>query len=149
MVQKNRLQGKKPPVEELEEKHEPPAVSAGSVGMVVDYIFNPSRDKIREVTVINAMQASLLPQLDIVSLLWNYVVEIACFRRDAVSYEKEFEKKRPIPPNLIEEFTYRTAQWNKSIGAQNMKAGIDLALAEMETKGEDEGFGGQDSFDEK
>lgn len=142
---KLRREGRQKDVlDELEQK--PPAVSAGAIDRVVDLAFNPSRDKIREVTVIDRVQGRLLPQLDIIDLMWQHIIEVAAYRQDAVEFVKAYKKSRPVPPNLIEEFTYRTAQWQKSIGGQNLKSAVDLALAETETRGEEESPVGADGF---
>ena len=117
-----------------EENEKPTSVSAGAVEKVIDYAFNPSRDKIREVTVIDRIQGRLLPQLDLISLTWQHVIEIAAFRYDRIEYEKQHKRKYPIPPDLISEFTYRTAQWQKSVAGKNLERAIDIALAETETR---------------
>lgn len=141
LARKNKGEGKP----ELGEK--PVPVSAGVTGRIVDYAFNPTRDKIREVTDIDRIQGHLLPQLDIVDVVWQYVIEVALFRQDTKEYERVFEKKRPIPPNLIDEFTYRTAQWQKSIQGANLKSAIDIALAETEARtGDEEGLGNVDAW---
>ncbi len=122
-----------------EVKAEP--VSAGAVNQVVDYVFNPTREKIREVTYIDRSQGRLLPQLDIIDLMWQYVIEVATFRQDQANYSTVYGKVRPTPPNLISEFSYRTAQWQKSINGTNLKSAIDIALAEIETRSDSDGDG--------
>lgn len=130
-----------------EPDEKPVSVTAGVISRIVDFAFNPTRDKIREVTSIDRIQGHLLPQLDIVDMVWQYSIEIALFRQDANEYERLFNKKRPIPPNLIDEFTYRTAQWQKSIQGVNLRSAIDIALAETEARtGEEEGLGGVDAW---
>jgi len=114
-----------------------PSVTAGTIDRVVDLAFNPSRDKIREMTSIDRMQGRLLPQLDIIDMVWQHVIEVAFFRQNVDEYKRLFERDEPIPPALIGEFTYRTAQWQKSIQGMNLKSAIDLALAEVETRGEE------------
>jgi len=123
-------------------KREPPApsVTAGSIDRVVDLAFNPSWDKIREMTSIDRIQGRLLPQLDVIDVVWQHVIEISFYRQDADEYKRIFERDEPVPPLLISEFTHRTAQWQKSVLAMNLKSAIDLALAEVETRG-DEGEG--------
>ncbi len=141
LMRRNKGEGKP----ELAEK--PVPVSAGAIPRILDYVFNPTRDKIREVTSIDRIQGHLLPQLDIVDVMWQYVIEIALFRQDVDEYERLFERKRPIPPNLIDEFTYRTAQWQKSIQGANLRSAIDIALAETEARtGEEEGLGNVDAW---
>jgi hypothetical protein len=125
---------KKEAVAEEEPHEEPKPVSQGSIEKVLDFIFNPSEEKIREVTTIDRIQAKWLPQLDVANEMWDYLDQIVLHNYDTVEYERQYKKKYPIAPNIIRVFTYRTAQWQKSIGGANMKAGIDLALAEQENK---------------
>src|SRR4030043_641351 len=73
-----------------------------AVGKIIDLVGNPSREKIREVTSIDRVQGRLLPQLDIIDMMWRYLIEIASFRQDADEYEKVFKKKRPVPPSIID-----------------------------------------------
>ena len=126
------------PQEDEEEGKKQIEVTAGAIDKVVDYAFNPSREKIREMTDINPMQARLLPQLDINDTMWQYAIEVSVYRLDASVYQTVFKKKKPIPPPIIEEFIYRTAQWQKSIHGTNLKAAIDLALAEKEAQAKEE-----------
>jgi len=129
-------------------KEETIPVSAGAIERVVDFVFNPSNDKIREVTSIDRMQGKLLPQLDVIDVSWNHVFEIASYRQDAKHYKEEYGKEIPVPPSLYGVFTYRTAQWQKSINAMNLKSAIDLALAETETRAGEDDFGRSDPWAE-
>lgn len=129
--------------EEVEEKKEI-EVTAGAIERIIDLAFNPSREKIREVTSVDRMQARLLPQLDVVDLMWQYVIEVAAYRQDADYFLKTYKRKRPSLPSLIEEFIYRTAQWQKSVQGMNLKSAVDLALAETESRAEKE----EDIFDD-
>lgn len=118
---------------------EPASVSAGPVDKVIELAFNPSREKIREMTIIDRTQGRLLPQLDIIDLMWQNSIEIAAYREDSATYLKTYHRNQPVPPNLINEFSYRTAQWQKSIAGKNLERATDIALAETEAKaGEDE-----------
>jgi len=116
-------------------------VSAGAIDKVIDYAFNPTREKIREMTIIDRLQARLLPQLDLISLQWQYTIEIALYRQDSNEYEKLYGKKSPIPPDLLEVYMYRVAQWQKSREGKNLDRAIDLALAETEAKAGEDEFG--------
>ncbi len=116
-------------------------VTAGTIDRVVDLAFNPTREKIREMTVIDRIQGRLLPQLDIIDLVWQYIIEVAIYRQNNVEYKRLYERDEPVPPSLLGEFTYRTAQWQKSIQGMNLKSGIDMALAEIETRGDEGGEG--------
>ena len=144
---RERAQQRKKIKVDVEPGPESPPVSAGAIDRIVDMVGNPSRNKIREVTSIDRVQGRLLPQLDIIDLMWQHLIEIAVFRQDADEYEQIYNRKRPIPPNLIDEFTYRTAQWQKSVAAMNLKSLMDLALAETEARaGEDDEFRGTDAW---
>lgn len=125
------------PKEEEKKKPDPPQTTQGTIDRIVDYSFNPSREKIREMTDVSPVQAKLLPQLDIIDTMWDYVVEVSLYRQNPILYKKlfkELDRERPIQPRIIDDFIYRTAQWQKSVRGTNLKSAIDLALAEMETK---------------
>jgi len=120
--------GEKPEGEEKEPVSTP-------LDKVVDFAFNASREKLREVTIIDRLQGRLLPQLDLESMAWGSVFAIAEYRQNPELYAKNHpENPIPLPPDLIGEFIYRTAQWQKSVAGQNLKSAIDIALAEMETR---------------
>src|SRR3972149_5906509 len=119
-------------------KPEPPPLTSGAIDKIVDLALNPSRETIRGFTNIDRIQGKLLPQLDVIDLVWQYIVEIAAYRQDAVEYERVYKYKRPVVPNLIDEFTYRTAQWQKSVQGKSLQSAVDLALAETETRNGDE-----------
>ena len=119
-----------------------PAVSAGPLDKVLDYTYNASREKSREVTIISPTQGRILPVLDVINTAWEYILEVAQFRMDKEAYKALYNKDRPVLPNLVSDFMYRTSQWQKSVSGANLKSLNDLALAEMETKAEgDEGTG--------
>lgn len=144
------LRRNRPPKDDSPRPEPPPSVSAGAVAKVVDYTFNPSRDKIREVTIVDRIQGRLFPQLDMVNMMRNYCIEIASFREDPAHYEKTYKRKDPKQPDAIDELVYRTSQWQKSIGGKNMQSAVDIALAETETQGseQEEPLGGHGFEDE-
>ncbi len=136
-----------PPVSTEESEPKPVPVSAGPVDRIVELVYNPTREKMPEMTVISVEQGHLLPQLGVVRLMWRHVIEIGAFRQDRDEYLRLYGRARPIPPDLIDEYTYLLAQWQKSIGGTNLKSATDIALAEIETKGDSEGDGlGSDGF---
>jgi len=143
-IDKDRIRRKKP---ESTEEEEPKKieVSAGAIERIIDLAFNPSREKIREVTSVDRIQARLLPQLDIVDIMWEYTIEVAAYRQSPALYKQTYKRKQPSLPSLINDFIYRTAQWQKSIQGMNLKSAIDLALAETEARTEEgEALGGFD-----
>jgi len=128
---------------------EPPPVSAGPVDKVIELAFNPTREKIREVTIVDRMQGRLLPLLDLTALVWQYVIEVAMYRQDSNKYEREYKKPKPVQSNLIDEYMYRLAQWQKSVAGKNLERATDIALAETETRGEnEEDVSGRDAWKE-
>lgn len=143
-IDPKKVKRDKPVARTEEEDEKEVKVSAGAIDKVVDYAFNPSREKIREMTVVDRPQARLLPQLDLISLQWQYTIEIAIYRQDSNEYERLYiPKKQPSSPNLLEEYMYRLAQWQKSLGGRNLDKAIDLALAETEANTGDDDFGKQ------
>ncbi len=141
MVDKANLKRKQTRESESKIESPPVSVSAGPVDKVIELAFNPSRDKIREVTVVDRIQGRLFPQLDMINAGRAYVLEIALYRQDKEAYKEEFGRERPIPPNLLDEFIFRTAQWSKSIAGKNLERAIDIALAETEAKAGEEEYG--------
>ena len=132
------------PQKEPDPVQSPTPVSAGPLDRVIDYAFNPAKDKSREVTIIDRMQGRLLPSLDLINTMWQYALEIATYRQDMERYEETYKREQPVPPNLMDEYIYRVAQWQKSVAGMNLKSLMDLALAEIETRSDEEqgeGFG--------
>ena len=133
--------GDKPPV--AKHKEDSPDVSAGPIIKFLELVFNPSDDKLREVTIIDRRQGRLLPQQDIINTLWEYVIEVATYRKDSVAYAEVYGRPYPIEPQIGALFVKRTAQWGKSINGVNLGKAVDIALAEMETRvdEDEEGYG--------
>ena len=134
LSEKDIKRKKTEPEPEAEAKKQPD-VSAGVVARVVDLAFNPTREKIREVTVIDRVQGRLFPLIDMVNLGMAYVLEIAIYRQDEEFYRTKFKPNvEPIAPNWLDELLFRTAQWQKSVAGKNLERAIDIALAETEAK---------------
>ena len=143
LVQKRSIPKIEVPVE--------PSVTAGPIDKVIDLAFNPTRDKIREVTVIDRMQGRLLPQLDMLNHLMSYVLEVAEYREDAERYMEKYDRETPIQPELVKEYMYRLAQWQKSVQGKNLERATDIALAETEAQREREETyktGGENPFNQ-
>lgn len=147
IIDKDRLKRNKK--QEPEKKlQKPPEVSMGSIDKIVDVLVNATREKSREFTNIDRMQGRLFPIIDMINAGRKYIIEIATFRQDAKNYAMVFEKNMPEPPDLLDEWLYRTTQWSKSVGGINQGKMSDLALAQIETMAQkDEGMpGGSDAF---
>ncbi len=115
-----------------------PSVSAGPIDKVIELAFNPTRDKIREVTIIDRMQGRLFPVMDALNSLFINCIEVATYRQDKRAYASLFHKLQPAQINIAEEMMYRIAQWQKSVGGKNLEKAADIALAETETRSGDE-----------
>ena len=137
---------------EREEPRElpPPSVSAGPVDKVIELAFNPSREKIREVTIIDRLQGRLFPIMDVMNTLYLDCMEVAMYRQSKDVYKEMFKKERPTQIDIMDEFMYRVAQWQKSVAGKNLEKATDIALAETETRSNDdeELTGGGRGFDE-
>lgn len=145
-IDKSKLRRPNIGIEEEVEVQKQESVSAGAVEKALDLAFNPTKEKIREVTIIDRVQGRLFPLLDVINAGRQHILEIALYRQDADEYKKAFKKVRPILPNLLEEFMYRTAQWQKSVLGTNLTKITDIALAETESRiaTEEDKFGGAD-----
>src|SRR3990167_7229156 len=84
-----------------EPKPEPLPLTSGAIDKIVDLALNPSRETIRGFTNIDRKIGRLLPQLDIIDLVWQYIIEVAAYRRDTEEYERVYKQKMPKIPNLI------------------------------------------------
>lgn len=124
--------------EVVEEQASP--VSAGAVEKIVDLVFNPTREKIREVTIIDRQQGRLFPIIDQVSSDRAYILEIAAYRENKTAFKEIYGRDKPLQPNSLDDLLYRTAQWQKSVGGINLNRATEIALTEVEAKAmEDEG----------
>lgn len=118
----------------------PPPVSSGDVGKIMDFMFNPSRDSIRTVTIIDRMQGQLLPQLDLANSVYHYLIEVATYRMNCDLYAEQYKQIRPKQPDIIDDFVFRTAQWQKSVGGVNLNKGVEVVLADMESRASDDPY---------
>src|SRR3972149_6354632 len=65
------LRRTKPKKEYEKPKQEPKPLTEGNVGKIIDVVATPSRESIRSFTYIDRIQAKLLPQLDVIDLVWQ------------------------------------------------------------------------------
>ena len=111
-------------------------MSQGPIDKVIELAFNPSRDKIREVTVVDRLQARYFPQLDMLDNIWDYIIATAEYRMKqwyaGRNEEPTIDEEMPNPPEPMKEFIYRVAQWQKSVAGKNLDRATDIALAEVE-----------------
>ena len=123
-------------------------VSAGPVDRVIDLAFNPSREKLREVTIIDRMQGRTFPLIDTMGSLFLDCIKVAAYRESPETYPQVFDEDHPpVVFDVMREYLLYTAQWQKSIAGKNLERATDIALAETEKEpGEDQGdqYGGGD-----
>jgi hypothetical protein len=123
------------PEREEEPEPEPTAVSAGPVDKVIELAFNPTREKIREVTIIDRLQGRLFPIMDAMNALYRNCIEISMYRQSPEGYRTVYKKEKPAPVDIMDEMMFRVAQWQKSVQGKNLEKATDIALAETETRG--------------
>jgi hypothetical protein len=116
---------------------DPVSVSAGPVDKVIELAFNPSREKIREVTIIDRLQGRLFPLMDTINSLYRNCIEVAMYRQSKEDYIMMYKKAKPEAMDVMDDFMFRTAQWQKSVAGKNLEKATDIALAETETRGDD------------
>lgn len=128
----------------------PREVTAGPVNRIIDLTLNPTRDKMREVTIIDRLQGRLFPIMDTINSLYRDCIEVATYRKSVTLYQKQYRKAMPEQIDVIDELMFRTAQWQKSVQGKNLERAMDLALAETETRTGDEGdaFGGRSGYED-
>lgn len=119
------------------EDEAPASVSAGPIDKVIELTFNPTREKIREVTIIDRMQGRLFPIMDIINSMYRNCIEVAAYRQSKTLYKEMYKRPAPKPLDVMEELIYRTAQWQKSVAGKNLERATDIALAETETRTDD------------
>ena len=127
------------------EPDRPKSVSAGAVGMVIDLAFNPSREKMREMTIIDRVQGRLFPQMDMINMLRQHCLAIAGYR-EATAGGNGGNVEAPVLPDVLDEYLYRVAQWQKSVNGKNMEKAVDIALAEIETRSDEDSPVGEDPW---
>jgi hypothetical protein len=134
---KLNLRRVRPEQEELPEP-EPAKVAAGPVDKVIDLAFNPSREKIREVTIIDRLQGRLFPIMDAMNSLYRNCIEISMYRQSRELYRTAYQKECPAPIDIMDDLMFRVAQWQKSVAGKNLEKATDIALAETETRGDND-----------
>ena len=119
----------------------PPPVSY-PMEKIAEYALNPTREKIREVTVIDKLQARIFPILDVCNYMMANLIEVATFRESPDNYKVVYLQNKPKPINASDEYLYRIAQWNKSIGGKTFMEAMGLAVIEKENTNDEDNFGG-------
>jgi len=150
--QKPRDRGRRKPeeepeAEEFEAPREPPPVTEGTVGgKIVDVVVNATREKLREFTIIDRMQGRIFPILDMMNTLASNCIQIATFRQDKRAYQRAYARRRPeLLDNILDEYLYRVAQWQRSVQGKALDKMWDVVLAETEVRANDEEEPGEPS----
>ncbi len=127
------------PEDENYDNSEPLSVSAGPIDRVIELAFNPTREKIREVTIIDRLQGRLFPIMDAMNTLYRNCIEVATYRQSLDLYKELYHKSKPAQMDIMDEMMFRIAQWQKSVAGKNLERATDIALAETEVKAGEEG----------
>ena len=127
----------------------PPPVSLGPAGAIVDALINTAPEKLLELTDFDRNQVSLVPQVVVIDDMWDYIEQVLSYRTDKDHYSKSFKRKYPETPDTSGKFVHVLAQCRRSLGGKMKKALEDMALAELETRANDDmgGVGGRDFED--
>jgi len=127
----------------------PPPVSLGPAGAIVDALINTAPEKLLELTDFDRNQVSLVPQVVVIDDMWDYIEQVLFFRTDSEHYNRVYKRKFPEIPDTSGKFVHVLAQCRRSLGGKMKKALEDMALAELETRSNDDmgGVGGHDFED--
>ena len=127
----------------------PPPVSLGPAGAIVDALINTSPEKLLELTDFDRNQVTLIPQVVVIDDMWDYLEQVLLYRDDKEYYTRTFKRKYPEVPDTSGKFVHVLAQTRRSLGGKMKKALEDMALAELETRSNDDmgGIGGHDFED--
>jgi hypothetical protein len=126
-----------------------PPVSLGPAGAIVDALINTSPEKLLELTDFDRNQVTLVPQVVVIDDMWDYIEQVLIYRMDKDHYYKAYRRKYPETPDTSGKFVHVLAQCRRSLGGKMKKALEDMALAELETRSNDDmgGVGGHDFED--
>jgi hypothetical protein len=128
----------------------PPPVSLGPAGAIVDALINTSPEKLLELTDFDRNQVSLVPQVVVTDDMWDYVEQVLSYRSDKDAYFKSTGNRQRLPkiPDTSGRFVHVLAQTRRSLGGKMKKAREDMALAELETRANDDmgGLSDPDGF---
>lgn len=107
----------------------------------IDLAFNPSDEALPSFTIIDKFQGRLFPLIDLIDVIWNDVLEVAHYRQSKDEYKRLFGRPRPKQSDWLRSLLLSTARWQKSIGGTNLTKITEIALAETDTRAEDDGEG--------
>jgi len=136
--------------DDVEDKPAPPLpVSLGPVGTIVDALINTAPEKLLELTDFDRNQVTLIPQVVVIDDMWDYLEQVLSYRDDSSQFFKTYKRKLPETPDMSGKFVHVLAQCRRSLGGKMKKALEDMALAELETRANDDmgGIGGHDFED--
>ena len=127
----------------------PPPVSLGPAGAIVDALINTAPEKLLELTDFDRNQVSLVPQVVVMDDMWDYIEQVLSYRTDSAHYKLTSKRTFPETPDTSGKFVHVLAQCRRSLGGKMKKALEDMALAELETRSNDDmgGVGGHDFED--
>lgn len=117
---------------------EEPKITQGVINRALDLGYNPSREKMREFTIIDRMQGRLFPLIDMIQQGREYILKVASYRMDPEAYLMDNANKKPEQPDMMDNYLYRVAQWQKSVQGINLKSLNEIIMTEMEVKAAEE-----------
>lgn len=133
--------------EELVSKDDEHKVSLGPVGAIVDALINTAPEKLLELTDLDRNQVTLIPQVVVIDDMWDYLEQAMLYREDSNLYFKMYNRRTPETPDTTGRYINLLAQCRRSLGGKTQKALEDLALADLETRANEDGLGGVGGHD--
>jgi hypothetical protein len=119
----------------------PKQISEGPVDKITEVLVNPTPEMLLSITDLDRNQVSLIPQIIALEDLWDYLEQVTVFRSDRDQYEKLYHNKYPETPDTSGKYITVLARCRRSLGAKTQKAFEDLALADLETRNNEDGTG--------
>jgi hypothetical protein len=119
----------------------PKPITEGPVDKITEVLVNPTPEMLLSITDFDRNQVSLIPQIVAIEDLWDYLEKVAIFRSDRDQYEKLYRNKYPETPDTAGQYITVLARCRRSLGAKTQKAFEDLALADLETRNNEDSTG--------
>jgi hypothetical protein len=119
----------------------PKQISEGPVDKITEVLVNPTPEMLLSITDLDRNQVSLIPQIIALEDLWDYLEQVTVLRSDRDQYEKLYHNKYPETPDTSGKYITVLARCRRSLGAKTQKAFEDLALADLETRNNEDGTG--------
>lgn len=129
---------------------EPVQVAAGPVDKITDVLINPFGLKILELTNLDRNHVALIPHVLTVDAMWDNCIEVAAYRNNIEQYRIDYGRDKPLDrTDIVKDFVLLIARCRRSLQGLTQKALEELALADLDSRGNEGGGNlGGSGFDE-